>query len=393
MSSHEHPAADPVSSQTESSMQPAVTHLRQQLGRIALCHEWITGAYGSDLTAAAIAQVLGIRDVFTLVAEPTVVAQLFEHPVKESWLARLPEARRRWDVYFPLWLLAWRSVRLREYETVITSSHAFVNAVRLPPGASHICYCYTPMRYAWAWREELGRVPLVLRPFWPAIASLLREIDRRLSRRPTAYIAISRFVQRRIRLAYGRSSTVCYPPVDTDFFTPSDTPKEEFYLCAGRLVAYKRTVDAVLAATHLGRRLIVAGKGPELGRLRRLATGANIEFRTEVSGPEMRDLMRRTRALIFPGVEDFGIVVAEAQAAGTPVIARGLGGATETVKDGETGILYEGQGSRPLAAAIRRFEKGPSLQSRDMRRNAEQFSRSSFPQRLARAISEALGSG
>lgn len=374
-------------------MQPTVAHLRQRLGRIALCHEWITGAYGSDVTAAAIARALGIEDVFTLVADPDVAQQLFAGRVEESWLGRLPLARTRWEAYLPLWPFAWRSARIQGFDTIITSSHAFSNAVRPPPGSLHVCYCYTPMRYAWEWRSEIRRVPVLLRPLWPAIAAALRAVDRRLARRPGGYVAISQFVQDRIRRAYGRESVVCHPPVDTDYFTPDSGPREDFYLCAGRLVAYKRSEDAIRAATSVGRKLVVAGTGPEVRRLRRLADPRLVDIRERVSRDQMRKLMRRARALLFPGIEDFGIVMVEAQAAGTPVIAPNLGGAAEIVRDGETGVLYEELGHEPLTEAIRRFEDLDRSSWPSARQNALRFSASSFPGRLADAISAVLAAG
>jgi glycosyltransferase involved in cell wall biosynthesis/SAM-dependent methyltransferase len=375
------------------SLAPAVSELRRRLGRIALCHEWITGAYGSDVTAAAIARALAIGDVFTLVADPDVARQLFSGRVEETWLGRLPLARTRWDAYLPLWSLAWKGVKVQGFDTIITSSHAFSNAVRPSPGSIHVCYCYTPMRYAWEWRSEIRRVPLLLRPLWPAVAAALRAADRRFSRRPTGYVAISEFIRDRIRRAYGRDSSVCYPPVDTEYFTPGPEPRGDFYLCAGRLVAYKRADDAVRAVKSLGRRLIVAGSGPELGRLRRLADPSLVEFLEAVSRDEMRQLMRRTRALLFPGIEDFGIVMVEAQATGTPVIAPNLGGAGEIVRDGETGVLYDELGHRALAQAIRKFEDNDRKSWPSARQNALRFSASSFPERLATAISEVITPG
>jgi len=372
------------------AMERGIDDLKERLGRIALCHEWLVGAWGSDLTASAIAECLGIREIYTLVSEPRIAAKLFRGRVEETWLSRLPRARHRWDLYLPLWPLAWRSLDLDSFDTVITSSHAFANAVRPRPDALHICYCYTPMRYAWAWRQEIRRVPTLVRPLWPAVAAGLRAVDRRLSQQPTAYISISQFVRDRIRRAYGRDSLVCYPPVDTEFFTPEKTTRDDYYLYAGRLVDYKRPVEAVEASHLIGRRLIVAGNGPELQRLRKLAVPSLVEFRTDVSRVEMRSLLRRARALLYPGIEDFGIIMVEAQAVGTPVIARRGGGASEIVRDGTTGILYEGGGSGSLARAILEFEDVDRVDWPEARSNAVRFSRSAFPSRLVGVLADAI---
>jgi glycosyltransferase involved in cell wall biosynthesis len=183
---------------------------------------------------------------------------------------------------------------------------------------------------------------------------------------------------------------ICHPPVDTEYFTPGNEPRDDFYLYAGRLVDYKRPIEALFTAGRLRRRLVVAGDGPELNRLRRIAPPGLVDFRTRVSREEMRSLMRRARALLFPGVEDFGIVMVEAQATGTPVIARGRGGAAEIVLHGETGILYGGKGPRDLAGAVQEFERLEQPEWHGARENALRFSRTSFPDRLLSAIAAVL---
>jgi glycosyltransferase involved in cell wall biosynthesis len=364
------------------------------LGRTALCHEWFTAYGGAEETAALIARTLGIRDVYTLVAEQSLVEQLFDGPVRQTWISKLPRSRTNWSRYLPLMPAAWSSVDLGGYDTVITSSHAASNAVRTRPDTRRICYCYTPMRYAWEWREEIGRVPKLVRPAWPLAAGTFRRLDRGWASRVASFIVISEFIRRRVQHAYGRDAVVCHPPVDTAFYQPQDVAREDFYLCLGRMVPYKHLDFAILAAAGARRRLVLVGSGPEMERLKRLPGAARwAEFRGTVPREEVRDLLCRCRALLFPGVEDFGIAMAEAQATATPVVALGRGGATEIVAHGETGLLYDRPDPGGLAeaiAAFERFESTGGFSPSRIRDNALRFARSTFPSRFTAALGGCL---
>ena len=365
--------------------------VRRALGRTALCHEWIVQFAGSDTTSAAIARALGVDDVYTLVADQRLAAELFGHPVRQTWLGKLPSARTQWGWYLPLMPLAWRSINLGAYDTVLTSSHATVNSVRVRPGARLISFCHTPMRYAWEWREELGRFPAPVRPVWPAAASVLRRLDRRWSQRVSAYVVFSRFVAERVRRFYGRDAVVLGPPIDTDFFTPADGDRGDFFLWVGRMVSYKRPDVALEAAKRSGFRLVLVGTGPLEPTLRDAARGRrNIEVRGFVPRDELRDLMREARALLHPGVEDFGNILVEVQAAGTPVIALGRGGAAELVLDGRTGVLYSEPTVDGLISAVKRFDQWTPPDAAAIRDNAMRFAASTFPDRLAEALGSVL---
>jgi glycosyltransferase involved in cell wall biosynthesis len=325
--------------------------------RVALCHEWLTTYGGSEQVAQRLAEVAGASDVFVFTARPELAAELFPgRAVHEHRWGTTRAAREHWQRFLPLMPRAWSRLDLGGFDLVITSSHACVNAIRVPRGATHVSYCHTPMRYAWQWREELGRMPRSLRPAWPLVAAGLRRADRSWSRRVDRFVANSRHVADRIRAAYGREAAVVYPPVNTSFWTPSgDGRRDEYFLVAGRLVAYKRAETAVHAARIARRRLVVAGDGPELGRLRQVA-GPGTTFVPRPDRGTLRDLYRSARALVVPGVEDFGMAMVEAQACGTPVLAYGIGGAREAVVDGATGSLYSEPGAESLAAAMRRFD-------------------------------------
>lgn len=353
--------------------------------RIALCHEWLTTYGGSEQVAKRIASALGITDVFAFTVDPDTATRLFPsgsvqaaHPMGQTQIAQ-----RHWQSFLPVMPYAWSRLDLSDFDLVITSSHCSVNAIRTGPDTQVISYCHTPMRYAWDWRAELGRFPSLLRPLWPLAAAAFRASDRHAADRVAVFVANSRNVAERIRLCYGRDSEVIYPPVDIDFWTPdSSANREDYFLYAGRLVPYKRVDIAIAAANLSGLPLVVAGSGPELVGLQRTA-GPSVRFVTNPSDFELRELYRRARALVFPGVEDFGMTLVEAQACGTPVIANARGGAREAVRDGVTGVLLADSSAEGFSHALATFEPERYALS-EMRAHVTAFS----VQRFDRAIRE-----
>jgi glycosyltransferase involved in cell wall biosynthesis len=282
---------------------------------------------------------------------------------------------------------AFRSFDLSGFDLVVSSNHACAKNVRTPAGALHICYCHTPMRYAWdpdfLEGEALGPV---MRRVAPVATAWLRDVDRRRGAAPDVFVANSTFVATRIEQAYGRSSHVIHPPVEVAGLLEVERDPGDAYLVFGRLVPYKRTDVAIRACERLGRKLIVAGAGRDLERLRRLAP-AGTEFLGQVPAHDLPGLFARARGLLFPGLEDFGIVPVEAQAAGLPVIAYGAGGVRDSVLDGRTGVLYEDGSVDGMCAAIERFEE-LSLDDGALRANATRFA----PDRFDVAFSQLLDS-
>lgn len=350
--------------------------------RVALCHEWAVTWSGSEQVAGRIAEALDVDDVFVFTADLGIAGRVFGHrPVHMPPIGRSGLARRRWQWLLPFMVRWWRDLDLSAFDVVVTSSHAAVNSVRPRPDALHVSYCHTPMRYAWTWRAEVGRLPAPMRPAWPLAAALLRRGDRRRAHDVDLFVANSHHVAGRIERFYGRPSVVVHPPIRTDFFTPNTAVEQhDFFLYAGRLVAYKHPDVAIEAAERAGVRLVVAGSGPELGRLKRLA-GPSVSFVESPSDTELRDLYRRARALVHPGVEDFGMTMVEAQACGTPVIAHREGGASEAVRDGETGVLYDDPSADGLADVLRGFS-GDRFEPHMLRAHAEGFA----PERFDEAI-------
>jgi glycosyltransferase involved in cell wall biosynthesis len=356
---------------------------------VALCHEWTTTFGGSEQVAQRLAMVTGASDVFVFTGRPELAAELFPgRTVHEHRLGATAAAREHWQRFLPVMPRAWSRLDLSGFDLVITSAHACVNAIRVPENALHVSYCHTPMRYAWQWREELGRIPPAARPAWPMIAAGFRRADRAWSRQVDMFIANSHHVASRIRAAYGREAAVVHPPVDTSYWTPGRNGRRDaYFLVAGRLVAYKRAAIAVKAARIAHRPLVVAGDGPEIGHLRRVA-GPETTFVASPDRATLRDLYRGARALVVPGVEDFGMTMVEAQACGTPVLAFGVGGAREAVVNGATGALFADQRAESLAAAMRRFD-ADDFDPAALRAQAERFDSSVFDARI-RAIVDAV---
>jgi glycosyltransferase involved in cell wall biosynthesis len=356
--------------------------------RIAVCHEWLTTYGGSEQVAQRLVRVLGAQDVFVFAARRELARELFpEQRVRVHRLGSSTWGRDHWQRLLPVMPYAWSHLALDGYDAVVTSAHSCVNAIRVPDGVPHISYCHTPMRYAWEWRTELGRFPAPVRPLWGMAAAGFRRADRGWSQRVTRFIANSRHVAGRIRESYGREADVVYPPIDTSYWTPAeDDARSPEFLVAGRLVAYKRVDVAIRAAEAAAVPLVVAGDGPELSRLRRMA-GPNVRFEVDPSRDALRELYRRARALVNPGTEDFGMTMVEAQACGTPVLALARGGATEAVVDGVTGTLYADPDPGTLAAALRSFEPD-RFDRTEIRARTERFALARFDEAIDGIVGE-----
>jgi glycosyltransferase involved in cell wall biosynthesis len=369
--------------------------LRERLPRVAIVHEWLTIPGGSEQVVLELLEMFPHAELFTSIYDPAPwPAAITERPVHASALNRLPGASRHYPKLLPLMDWAFRSFDLSRFDLVLSSNHACAKNVRTPAGALHVCYCHTPMRYAWEEGfldgEEVGRLT---RLALPRLLRRLRRQDLAGAAGPDLFVANSQHVAERIERYYGRSAEVVHPPVAVEHFLRLEREGGDFYLVFGRVVPYKRVDLTVAACARLGRRLKVAGDGRALASIRDESGGLDgierIEFLGRVDDVERDRLLAQARALLFPGEEDFGIVPVEAQAAGVPVIAYGVGGATESVLDGRTGVLFSGQDAAGLTEAIERFE-GLELDERQIRANAERFGRERFREEMAAAIDGAL---
>jgi glycosyltransferase involved in cell wall biosynthesis len=369
--------------------------------RVALIHEWLVTCAGSERAFAEIVRLFPEADLFSLIDKlpPGGRGLILDKPVRTSFLQHMPLVREKYRLYLPLMPLAVERFDLSAYDLVISSSHAVVKGVRTRPGQTHLCYCYTPIRYAWDLREQYLRESGLdhgLRGFLAGrVLDYIRRWDARAAQRPNHYAAISKYIAERIRKTYGREATVIHPPVDTEFFTPGapgEVPRGDFYLAASRLVPYKR-MDLIVSAFREmpERRLLVMGDGPDEKKVRAAAEGyGNIEFRPYGSPETLRDALRRARALVFAADEDFGITTVEAQATGTPVIAYGHGGSLETVVEGETGVFFAEQTRASIKSAIERFERiEGELRAERIAANAERFGRERFRREFSAFVSAA----
>jgi glycosyltransferase involved in cell wall biosynthesis len=357
--------------------------LRERFRRVAISHEWLTIPGGSEKVVLQLLELFPDADVYTSVYDP----QLSPEPIRRarvhpSFLNRLPGAKRHYPRLLPLMNTAFESFNLDGYDLVLSSNHACAKNVITAPGTLHVCYCHTPMRYAWnpgfMAGERLGRAERVLLPF---LLSRLRRQDVIASTRPDFYVANSRHVAERIRKYYRRDSFVIHPPVDVEPFLDLPRADRGYYLFLGRLVPYKRADVAVASCARLGRPLKVVGEGRGESRVL-AAAGPDTEFLGRLDDGALPGVFAGARALLFPGEEDFGIVPVEAQAAGVPVIAYGRGGARDSVEDGVTGVLYDDPGVEGLSAAIERFET-LSFDEGEMRRRAAGFAPGRFRSEIA----------
>jgi len=363
--------------------------------RVAIVHDWLTGMRGGEKVLEAICELYPDARLFSLVrVRGSVSPRIERHAIRTSPVQWLPAAGRRYRHYLPLFPAAVELFDLDGYDLVISSSHCAVKSVIRTGRATHVCYCHSPMRYAWDQfpayfgPELVGRV--ASRLLRPVMAGLARW-DAATAGRVDAYIANSRYVAGRIRRYYNRRSAVVYPPVDTTFYRPGTLPPERRdrrFLVVSALVPYKR-IDVAIEACRIARTpLTIVGRGPEEARLRRLA-GPDVEFLGWRPDEEIRNLYGRAAAVLLPGVEDFGMVPIEAQACGTPVVALGAGGACETVEDGVTGVLVGDESTAAFAAGLARVA-ALSLDPAAIRANAERYSRERFITDFQAAVADAI---
>jgi len=362
-------------------------------GQVVLVHDWLTGMRGGERVLESLCEMLPGADVLTLLHHRgSVSARIERHRIRTSLVQRLPFAGSSHRRYLPLFPFAIEQLDLDGYDLVVSTSHCAAKSV-VPPGrARHLCYCHTPMRYAWDQFEayfgpaRVGRMAS-RRLYRPLLARLARW-DRATAHRVDRFVANSGHVAARIRRYYRRDATVVHPPVDTVFFHPAPVVPEPHVLVVSALVPYKRIDIAIAACERLGMPLRVVGDGPEREGLERQA-GPGATFLGRLSDDTVRDEYRRATAVMLPGEEDFGIVPLEAQACGRPVVALGRGGALETIRDGETGVLYPEPTTTALAEALRRATALRWDPAR-IRAHAERFSHERHVDRMRAVIDETM---
>jgi glycosyltransferase involved in cell wall biosynthesis len=356
---------------------------------VALSHDWLTGMRGGERVLEILCDGFPAAPIYTLIHNPAAIsARIERHPVHTSWLQSLPGVLNHYRRLLPLFPFAVHAMPRPEADLIVSTSHCVAKALAARPGARHLCYCFTPMRYAWTFHDEyLGRNPLKRLAAGPLLAGL-RIWDRRTASRVTRFVAISRHVRDRIRRFYGRDADVVYPPVDTDRCTPGPALTSGYDLIVSALVPYKRVDLAVEAYRRSGYQLKIVGVGGEFQKLRTI-DAPNVELLGWQSDATILDLYRGCRMLIFPGEEDFGIVPLEAQACGKPVVAFARGGALETVVSGQTGVFFEAQTPEALQAAVNDCA-ATRWDTAAIRGHAQRFGIQTFIDGMARAVNACL---
>ena len=373
--------------------------------RVAIVHHWFISLAGGERVVNAIANIFPTADLFTLFLDKTKLPPAIrERRIVTSFLNRIPTARKAHRQFLPLYPLAVEMLDLSGYDLVITSDSGPMKGVITDPQSTHICYCHSPMRYLWDGHSAyLRMMPPLMQTLFGLASHYVRNWDYAAAQRVDHFIANSRYVAGRIRKYYRRGSTIIHPPVNTSQgFLASK--HDDYYLSVGRLVPYKRTDVLIDACSKLGRKLVIAGDGPEMKRLKKTST-RNVELLGEVDEAQLRDLYARCRALLFAADEDFGMVPLEAQSYGRPVIAFGKGGSLETVIGAYaplreqtvykhaaiTGVFFEKQTADSLAKAILAFESAEEIfVPHHIQSHARRFDTSVFLDRMRHYINAVM---
>jgi glycosyltransferase involved in cell wall biosynthesis len=357
--------------------------------RVAIIHDYLNQYGGAERVLEALHTLYPAAPVYTSIYDPSTMPDTYRTwDIRTSWMQRLPGWRRHFQKYFLLYPSAFESFDLGDYDLIISSSSAYAKGVIPAAHAYHICYCHTPMRFAWRTddyirREGIGRLQ---RSMLPIALSYVRLWDVATTPRVDQFIANSRAVAARIKRYYGRTATIIPPPVELSPYRP--WAQGDFYVAGGRLIPYKRLDLVVRAFTALGLPLKIFGDGRDRNRLQLLA-GSNIEFLGQISEEQRHELFASCRAFIFPGEEDFGITPLEAMSAGRPVIAYAAAGALETVVEGVTGRFFSEQSAAAIAVAVAAAQHDhydPAI----IRRHAERFSREVFLERMREVINDTV---
>jgi glycosyltransferase involved in cell wall biosynthesis len=352
--------------------------------KLALVHDWLNQVGGAEDVLVDLVSLYPQSPIYTSIYAPDIMPSFYQDwDIRTLWMNRLPGIHRHHQPYLPLYPLAWSGLNLSEYDVVLSNKSGFCHGFQHGKNTVHICYCLAPTRYVWQFehyitREGIGKtIETALRP----LIALLQRWDYAAAQRVDHFIAISTDIQQRIKTYYNRESIIIYPPVDTERFAAARTDAvDDYFLIVSRLIPYKHIDLAVQAATRLGVKLKIGGRGRDLERLKAMA-GETVEFLGYVPDEELPHLMARCKAFLFPGLEDFGITPVQAQAAGRPVIAFRGGGALDTVIPGVTGEHFNELTVESLIPIMQGFDA--SRYSPDqLQHHARGFDRTLFHQKL-----------
>ena len=365
--------------------------------KVALVHDWLVNYGGAEDVVSAILEIYPDADIYTLVHDKKKMKGRFEgNKIFTSRLQKIPFATRLYTKLLNFMPAAFEAFDFSGYDLVICSSSSCAKGVITPPSTAQIAYIHTPMRYAWdLFFDYQRRSGFLTRFFMNRWMPQIRLWDYASAQRLDALVANSKYIARRIKKFWNREAQVIYPPVNVGYFVPAaKTQREDFYVFFSRLVPYKRADIAIDACAALGKKLVVIGGGSEAKKLQERAKGmANISFTGRISDEKVREFLQKCKALIFCAEEDFGIIPVQSQACGTPVIAYGKGGATESVLENKTGVFFSEQSAQSCAAAIQAFEKMEAAGSFDEKKiiaHAKTFEKERFKKEFKAACEKAL---
>jgi len=368
--------------------------------RVALIHDYLNQYGGAEKVLEVLTEIFPNAPIYTLLYDQKIVDKYFPRKkIRVSFLQKFPFIKKHHRFFPPLMPLAIERFDLSDYDLIISDSASFAKGVLTKPEALHICYCHTPTRYAWDDSHRYIRefsMPSLAKIFIPFFMNYIRLWDKEAAMRVDKFICNSDFVAKRIDKYYKQNAEVIHPPVDAEFFLPSDsansTPQENeknYFLMVGRLLPYKRFDIAIEAFNKLELPLKIIGSGPERKKLKKMANW-NVEFLGEISGEKLREYYQNCEALIFPQEEDFGIVALEAMACGKPVIAFRGGGALESVLGGKTGVFFDDQTIDSLIEAVKNFNP-EKFNFQTIRSHALKFDKEIFKKKIKDFIDKAYG--
>ncbi|WP_127490877.1 glycosyltransferase [Paenibacillus glycanilyticus] len=359
--------------------------------RIAIVHDYLNQMGGAERVVGVMHKLFPDAPIYTTIVDrEKLLPELRTADIRTTWMQRIPNILRDFKLYFWLYPFAVRSIDLKGYDIIVSSSSAYAKGIRKPGNAVHLCYCHSPMRFAWNFDGYIENVNVskTRRAVAKWLTYPLRLWDKANSKQVDRLIANSSVVKGRISKFYGLDSAVIYPPVEVDRFSLSEDGPKDYFLVVSRLVSYKKIDIAVEACTRLGLKLLIVGDGDDRKRLESLSS-SNVQFLGRRSDEEVTGYMQHCRALLFPGLEDFGITPLEANACGRPVVAFQAGGALDTIKAGLNGMFFKEQTTESLMEALCEFETkewDPGL----IRKHAESFNERYFIERLLSSLQSAI---
>ncbi|MEX3618266.1 glycosyltransferase [Paenibacillus glucanolyticus] len=355
--------------------------------KVAIVHDYLNQMGGAERVVAVLHKMFPEAPIYTTIVDrDKLLSELEDADIRTTWMQRIPGILSKFKLFFWLYPFAVRSMNVKDYDLILSSSSAYAKGVRKGSRSIHVCYCHTPMRFAWNFESymESVQVPGFIKRIAKWFTYPLQGWDKNNSRQVDYLIANSSIVKQRIKQWYAMNASIIFPPVEISRFSIDEEKPEDYLLVVSRLVSYKKIDLAVEACTRLGKKLFVIGDGPDRQRLEHLA-GDTVTFLGRKSDEEVVRYMQHCQALIFPGIEDFGITPLEVNACGRPIIAYHGGGALDTIIAEKTGLFFDEQSVDSLSAAIRRLDQY-DWNTEWIRQHAEKFSEEVFMKRLQSSI-------